>query len=305
MKNNHKIVLSLSAAAGILALIFVAGTLSSKPEGFWAKRMPTPHTRLDVQAVDMVWDADFCGEKVKLNDPEVYERFDRELMVNTYMQSSTLLYLKLSKRWFPVIEPILERNNIPDDFKYLCVAESGLQNVISPSKAEGFWQFLEATGKEYSLEINSEVDERYNLELATQAACDYFNAAYTKFGNWTQVAASYNMGQGGLTRALADQWQSDYYELQLSRETMRYLLRIVALKEIMKDPAKYGYNLRPDDYYAPLNYTTDFISTPINWVSYANSKGISYKDLKYLNPWIQSTNLANTKKKTYIVKLPN
>lgn len=247
----------------------------------------------------------FAEEAVKISDYEVAERLDKELLVNTYMHASTMLYIKLSSRWFPVIEPILKNNGIPDDFKYLCVAESGLQPVVSPSKAEGLWQFLAETGRQYDLEINDEVDERYNVELATQAACDYFNESYARFGNWTLVAASYNMGQGGLSRKMSDQGQSNYYELLLSKETMRYILRIVALKEIMQNPTLHGFSLDANDYYAPLNYYTDFVNTPINWVSYAAQKGLSYKDIRLMNPWINSDKMTNIKKKTYQIKIPN
>jgi len=245
------------------------------------------------------------GEKMKLTDYEVAERLEREILVNSYMHASTILYLKLSKRWFPIIEPILKRNGLPDDFKYLCVAESGLQQAISPSNAVGFWQFLSETGRQYNLEINDEVDERYHVEKATQAACDYLNSAYSKFGSWTNAAASYNMGQNGLQSRINTQIQNDYYELYVPRETMRYIFRIAALKQIMSYPELYGFILNESDYYSPIEFTTEYINhTSINWITYALSKNISYKDLRILNPWITSDRLANNSNRTYEVKIP-
>ncbi len=233
---------------------------------------------------------------------DVKERFDRELLVNTYWQSQTLLLLKRKERWFPLIEPILKSNGIPDDFKYLALAESGLTNVVSPSGAAGYWQFLEATGTRYGLEINSEVDERYHVEKATIAACSYFKEAYGVFKNWSLVAASYNMGIDGITKQLDRQHVTNYYDLLLVEETSRYLLRIVALKEICKNPLLYGFHLRKRDFYEPYKYRTVVVDTGVTDLAlFAVSLGTTYKELKILNPWLRTSTLSNKMQKKYSI----
>ena len=188
--------------------------------------------------------ASFAGEEVPQDLYYVREAFEREIMANTFMHSSTMMMFKRANRWFPVIEPILKKNGIPDDFKFLALAESNLANVVSPSGAEGYWQFIKPTGQKYGLEINDNVDERYNMEKATQAACDYFKDAFKQFNNWTLVAASYNRGMDGLDKALDKQGVTGYYDLYLNDETSRYLFRIIAIKEVYNHPVRYGFYLR-------------------------------------------------------------
>ncbi len=248
---------------------------------------------------------DFCGEPVPLQVREIKERLDRELLINMYYHGSNLYNLKLTTRWFPVIEPILKQKGIPDDFKYLCLAESALQQVTSKSNAVGFWQFLGETGKKYGLEINDEVDERYHVERATEAACDYFLKAYSMFGNWTVVAASYNCGTTGMQNFINDQQQQDYYDLLLPDETMRYVFRILALKEIFTHPTRYGFQLSPGDFYPPYQYSTASIDTTISSLTdFALQHGTTYKTLKILNPWLRNKQLRNASKKHYEIKLP-
>ena len=194
----------------------------------------------------------FAGERIPTENYEVKERIEREFIVNTYWHSATMLAIKRASRWFPVIEPILKTHNIPDDFKYLCVAESYLRNVISPAGATGFWQFMKETGKKYGLEIRSQIDERYNLEKSTAAACNYLKDAYEMFGSWTMAAASYNMGTNGARNQTQRQKANSYYNLVLNEETSRYIARIVALKYIMQNPAKYGFDIKPGELYHPL-----------------------------------------------------
>lgn len=215
------------------------------------------------------------------------------------------MMFKRANRWFPVIEPILARNGIPDDFKFLAVAESNLANVVSPAKAEGVWQFLETTGKQYGLEINDQVDERYHLEKATEAACAYFKAAYSKFGQWSLVAAAYNRGSEGLERAIQNQQVNNYFELYLNDETARYLYRIVALKEIYKQPVPYGFYLRESDFYKPvptrlIHVDSSIASLPL----FAKSLSINYRILRELNPWIRNYSLPNKSGKVYSFKIP-
>lgn len=250
-------------------------------------------------------DLNFCGEKVPVSDFAVRESIDRELLVNTYWQSQTLLLHKRANRWFPVIEPILKKNGIPDDFKYIPVVESGLTNIVSPAKATGYWQFIEATGKTYGLQINDEVDERYNVAKSTEAACKYFKEAYKKFQNWTLVAASYNLGMGGIESQLAKQKTSSYYDLLLNEETGRYVFRILALKEIFVKPKDYGFILRKKDLYPPIpTYEIKIDSSISDLTNFAISQGVTYKILKIFNPWLRKSSLNNPDKTTYTILFP-
>ena len=224
---------------------------------------------------------DFAGEKVDVNSNNLWERFDKELLKNTYWQSNTMLYIKRANKYFPIIEPILKKNNIPEDFKYLAVIESGLENVTSPSGAKGFWQFLKSTAKEYNLEVNYAVDERYNLEKSTQAACDYLNEAFTKFNSWTLAAAAFNMGMNGLQKALDNQKVENYYDLHLNSETSRYVFRILAVKEILQNPQKYGFIIRKQDmYFIEKYYVVEIDSTIHNLYEFCENYSINYQQLK-------------------------
>jgi hypothetical protein len=248
---------------------------------------------------------EFAGEKVPLENFDVYERMDREFVVNTYFHSYTILAIKRANRWFPVIEPILKENNIPDDFKYLMVAESNMENVISPAGATGFWQFMKETGIKYNLEINEQIDERYHVERSTVAACKYLKDAYDQFGTWTMAAASYNMGTNGAEKQIGKQKADSYYNLVLSIETTRYLGRIISLKYIMQNPGLYGFDIKETEFYEPLKFTTiDIDSSVSDWADFAASFGINYKILKYYNPWLRESFLDNAMKKTYTLKIP-
>lgn len=243
-----------------------------------------------------------CGETVPVDQPFIYEKIDRELLVNMYWQSQTFLFIKRAHKWFPIIEPILKENGIPEDFKYLALIESGLMNVTSPSGAKGFWQFMPKTAKGMGLEVNEFVDERYNVEIATQAACEYLKKAHTKFNNWTLAAASYNMGKAGLERRLNEQQVNSYYDLLLNQETSRYVYRIIAVKEILSAPKDYGFYLENEDYYSLPNYQTIKIDSSItSLVSFAKELDMTYKELKTLNPWLRGKSLPNNNK-TYLIK---
>lgn len=245
------------------------------------------------------------GEGVPLENFEVYERVDRELLVNTYWHSSTILALKRSARWFYVIEPILKQNNIPDDFKYLAVIESNLENAVSSAGATGYWQFIKSAATQYGLEVNEEIDERYNVEKSTQAACKYLLEAYNKFGNWTMAAASYNAGINGIEKWSGLQKTTNYWNLVLGSETSRYVSRIIAMKLIMENPSAYGYDLNGDDLYKPLKFKeVDLNSSVTNFADYASSLGINYKTLKYFNPWLRDTELKNKNGIVYKIKIP-
>ena len=248
---------------------------------------------------------DFAGEKVPLENFEVRERMDREFIVNTYYHSFTILAMKKANRYFPVIEPILKAHGILDDFKYVSVIESGLSNVISPAGATGFWQFMEAAGKKYGLEINDEVDQRYDLKKSTEAACLYIKDAYDEFGSWTMAAASFNMGTNGVEKQMARQKTNRYYNLVLSDETSRYVARIIAMKTILQHPEKYGFDIKDDDLYPPLPTYELTVSGNVNdWADFAIAEGINYKILKMYNPWLRDNQLTNKAGKTYTLEMP-
>jgi len=248
---------------------------------------------------------DFAGEPVPLNFFDVRESLERELIVNMNFHSNTLQCIKRISRYFPVIEPILAANGIPDDFKYLAMIESDLMNKVSPKGATGFWQFMPSAASDYKLEVNAEVDERYDVEKSTVAACKYLNDAYKIFGNWTMAAASYNMGKGGLSSRVKHQQCNYYYDLLLNDETSRYIYRIVAVKTIMSDPQKYGFFVSNIEKYQPVPYTEVEVKTAVaDLVDFAFKHQTNYKMLKYLNPWLRDSKLTNSAKKTYLVKIP-
>ena len=258
-----------------------------------------------IVALPMPENLEFAGESVPLDDPDIYERMDRELLVNTYWQSNALLLMKRANKYFPVIEPILKEEGIPDDFKYLAVIESGLTQAVSPAKAVGFWQILEGTGKEYGLEINDNVDERYHIEKSTRVAADYLKKAKARFGSWTLAAASYNAGQYGVDKQLDRQKVNDYYDLLLGEETGRYVFRILALKEIMNSPKKYGFNYTEDDLYRHIPVEKVKVDTVVkDFPDFAAKFGINYKVLKVHNPWLRDDHLKNASRKTYFIDIP-
>ncbi|QTN39543.1 transglycosylase SLT domain-containing protein [Cryomorphaceae bacterium] len=296
-------------ATGLLAVLFVLTQLfiySDKDvETDDVTFEETFERNYNVYALNLPNEPRFMDETVPVSDPDVLERLDRELLVNTYWQSNGLLLLKRSNKYFPIIEPILAEMGVPDDFKYLAVAESGLQNIVSPAGAAGFWQILKSTGPEYGLEVNKEIDERYHLEKATYAACDYLLEAKEKFGTWSLAAASYNMGMNGLERQLERQKVNSYWNLLLNPETSRYVFRIMAIKEVMEHPEKYGFHYREKDLYTmPDLYDAVVDSSVTHWSDFAQEKGISYKTLKYYNPWLRESYLRNPSEKEYVIKLP-
>ena len=259
----------------------------------------------NVYALQVPDDLNFAGEPMPLKNPDILERMDRELLVNTYWQSNGLLMFKRAKKYFPIIEPILAKHNIPDDFKYLAVIESGLTNAVSPAGARGVWQIMKSTGKENGLEINSNVDERYNLEKATEVACKYLKKSKEKLGSWTLAAAAYNGGNYGMSKRLKAQNVSNYYDLLLGEETGRYLFRIVALKEILSNPDKYGFNFREKDLYRNIpTYKIEVDTAVTDFAKFAQGFGINYKILKLHNPWLREPHLNNKSRKLYEIDIP-
>jgi membrane-bound lytic murein transglycosylase D len=247
----------------------------------------------------------FAGEKVPLKNFDTRESLDREILVNAYWHSRTLLVLKKSKRHFATIEPVLKKYGIPEDFKYIPLAESGFENIVSPAGASGVWQLLESTAKDYGLEVNDVVDERYHLEKSTEVACKFFLESYKKYGSWTLAAASYNMGRKGIQSQIDRQQVSDYYDLLLNEETGRYVFRILAFKLIAENPRQFGFQLEEEDYYPAIPlYEVKIDSSIANLAEFAGRYSINYKILKFFNPWLRDNFLTNEAGKTYLIKIP-
>ena len=269
----------------------------------------TAHMKEDKATVNKEYtfpsEIDFAGEKAPLNVSDVRERFDRELLVNANLDATTKIIIKRANRAFPVIEPILKHNGIPDDFKYLAVIESGLVNAVSPAGARGVWQFMPETGKERGLEVNDGVDERYHLEKSTEAACRYLNDAYKKFGSWTLAAASYNGGVGGVNKQITFQGVTNYYDLLLTDETARYVFRILALKEIMQHPLDYNFGMAPTELYPILPVKKVEVTSSIpDLAVFSKEQGINYKILKIHNPWLRDRKLDVAAGKKYTLDIP-
>jgi hypothetical protein len=285
----------------ILSIIFFnAGNLSDK-----TLEKNTSST-YNIKALKIPNGLSFAGEKVPTELDDIKERMDRELLVNTYWQSNGLLLIKRAHKYFPLIEPLLKKYGIPDDFKYLAVAESGLENNSSPAGAAGFWHFLKSSAKEYGLEVNQNVDERYNLEKSTKVAAEYLKKSKKRFGTWTLAAAAYNAGNARIARNLKKQQVTNYYDLLLNSETSRYVFRIVALKEVLSNPRKYGFEFEEDDLYNLPDIKTVKVDTVItNIASFAKKFKTNYKELKLNNAWLRENKLNNKSRKLYKIKIPN
>lgn len=293
----------LLITAGILAFqIFCYSTSGGETDLAHQQRF---NEQYNIFSLNLPNELDFCGERVPLELLDVRERLDRELLVNTYWQSNSLLAHKRANRWFPVIEPILKREGVPEDLKYIPLVESGFTNVVSPAGAAGYWQFMEGTAKGAGLEVNGEVDERYNVVRATEAACAYLKEAHGRYGSWAMAAASYNLGHGNLQLQLGRQQQNDYFALLLPEETSRYVFRILAMKTIITHPDRYGFHLRPKDLYPPYRTRTAQVTPPVEDLNaYAAANGTNYKVLKLLNPWMRDNTLKGRPGKTYTILLP-
>ncbi|HEX5626031.1 MAG TPA: lytic transglycosylase domain-containing protein [Saprospiraceae bacterium] len=289
--------LVLAGAGGVWMLHF-AGEIP-----FDNRYDPLPQT---IHAIKLADQYDFAGEELPLDYFDITERLERELLYNTYQHSSTILHLKLAMRYFPLFEKVFQEQGIPDDMKYLAVAESSLRNAVSYAGAKGMWQFMDEAAKELDLEVNSYVDERNHPEKATLAACRYLKKQKERFGSWTLAAAAYNMGPSALQKAINDQKEKSYYDLNLSEETNRYIFRIVAIKEIMKNPEKFGFYIRKTEMYPELTkYRTLTIDSSIsNLADFAHQQLITYRQLKLFNPWLLKSELPNPGRKSYTFKIP-
>ena len=286
----------------ILAISTIKGSkvLSNTPSP-----EPSPDTLIFNKPYRLPENVTFAGERMPLDNFDTRESLDREILTSAYRHSSTILIIKRANRYLPVIEKILKKNDIPDDFKYLAAAESEYSNMISPVGATGFWQIMEATGREQGLEINSVVDERYDIEKSTQFACDYFRKSYERYGNWTLAAASYNGGRAALDEQIRIQNQNNYYDLLLAEETARYIFRAVAYKLVISDPQNYGFNIEDDELYPELKYYEVKVDSAItDFTEFAMKYGTNYKLLKFLNPWLRKPYLTPKPNKEYFIKIP-
>jgi hypothetical protein len=291
----------LSLIAIVFVTILFTNTISKSNE----PEIKNVAESYEIRAVKTPDHMELAGEPVPLNKADIKERMDRELLVNTYWQSNGLLLIKRANKFFPIIEPLLEKYGLPDDFKYLCVAESALINIPSSKGAAGYWHFMPATGREYGLEVNKNVDERYNLEKSTRVASEYLKRAKRKLGSWTLAAAAYNAGNGRISQRMRQQQANSYYDLLLNAETGRYIFRILALKEVLSNPQKYGFVYDQEDLYTfPHTYEVKVDTTITNIANFAKNCGITYKDLKLVNPWLRETRLNNKSRKTYTIKIP-
>ncbi len=293
MKNS--IISILIGVACTLATISI--TSASKD-----KLHPTETPPNKVKTFKIPHSLSIAKEEMPLDRTDIQESLDREILVNAYWQSNNLLMLKRSNKWFPVIEPILREENIPDDFKYLALIESGLQNVVSPAGAAGPWQIMKSTGREKGLHINNEVDERYHMVKATRVACSYLREAYERFNNWTLAAASYNMGMAGTAKQLNEQQVDNYYDLRLNNETARYIFRIAAVKHIHENLSDYGYIYHNSEGYKLPVFDTVVVEGPVeSWINWALKHDITYKELRWHNPWIRDDKLTNNFNKPYAI----
>ena len=287
---------------GVIAItsLFVKGIDKTKSE-------PPKSTsdKYEIQALELPKNLNLAGELVPIERQHIRERMDRELLVNTYWQSNGLLLLKRANKYFPILEPLLKEYGLPDDFKYLAVAESALIDETSSVGAAGMWHFMKNTGKEYGLEINQNVDERYHIEKSTKVAAQYLIKAKERFGSWTLAAAAYNAGNYGVSRRLEAQGVTSYYDAFLPNETERYVLRIIALKEVLSNPRKYGFKFEEKDLYTMEKTRTIKVdSTITNIALFAKKFGLNYKELKLHNPWLRQNKLNNKSHKIYEIKIP-
>ena len=309
MKNTTRIL-------AILCIVFICGILINAKQKSTQEpaindvsvinsNLKNTSEQYEIKALKIPEGINFAGELVPIHEPDVRERFDRELLVNTYWQSNSLLLIKRAHKYFPIIEPILEKHGIPNDFKYLALIESGLTNATSPAGAKGFWQIMKGTAKENGLEVNTNVDERYHIEKSTEIACQYLQKSYTRFESWTMAAAAYNAGNSGMARRLKNQKATNYYDLLLGGETSRYVFRIVAVKEIISNPSNYGFKFDQEDLYNLEKTKIVKVDTPITDLAlFAQNFGINYKILKIHNPWLRENKLNNNSRKLYEIKLP-
>jgi len=292
-------------AVVIVSILFYNAVSPDKVDVINDNDQTNTHENYKIKALELPKNINLAGERVPLEIPDVKERMDRELLVNTYWQSNGLLLMKRANKYFPIIEPLLKKYGLPDDFKFLALAESGFTDETSTAGAAGMWHFMKKTGREFGLEINNNVDERYHIEKSTKVAAEYLIKSKERFGSWTLAAAAYNAGNYGVAKRLETQKVSNYYDALLPDETERYVFRILALKEIINNPKKYGFLLEEKDLYTlPKTYTVKVDTAISNITSFAKGYGLTYKEFKIHNPWLRENKLNNKSRKLYEIKIP-
>lgn len=301
MRTYHKLL-----ASATLIFWSITASCTVPPAGQPQENTATATTALGFSCPAVPESIEFCGKKIDLTRFDRYERMDRELLAFTYMHSTSLQTIKKANRYFPVVEPILKEHGIPDDFKYLMVIESNCNPLArSHAGASGLWQFMQTTGREYGLEVNKNIDERYHVEKATVAACKYIKDAYRKYGDWVAVAASYNAGQARIASQQTKQQVDDTLDLYLVEETARYVYRIIAAKIMFQNPSAFGFRLKASELYTPVPYKEVTVTTGIaNLADWAKGQGTTYALLKNLNPWLRDSFLQNTSGRTYVLRIP-
>jgi len=307
INTKRKTVLTAFVMTGTIIIIL---SIAQSFKGFSSKPVGGMHQISDslytIKSFDLPEDVTFAGEKMPLDNFDTRESLEREILTTAYRHSSTILIIMRAHRYLPLIEKILKKNNVPDDFKYLVAAESEYSNMVSPAGATGFWQIMPETGKEEGMEINAIVDERYNIERSTQFACEYFLKSYEKYGNWTLAAASYNGGRGGVDEQIDIQHENNYYDLLLSEETARYIFRAVAYKLVITNPESFGFKIAEKDLFPEFNYYEVKVDTAVSdFSAFARKFGTNYKILKLLNPWLRKPYLTPKTNKEYMIKIPS
>jgi hypothetical protein len=312
-KYRVEVIVVLGLAVLLFLVLFINNRIDKIERMVTSKNPNSDYTKLATTdgpltaiSYDLPKEISFAGEVVPVDRSDLREQIDKELQINIYFHSNTIFLIKRANQWLPQFEPILKKHGIPDDFKYLPLIESGLLNQVSPANAVGFWQIVKSAGKENGLEITREVDERYDPIKSAEAACKYLKQAYRKFGNWTLAAASYNRGMSGLNRAIEKQKVDSYYDLFLNDETSRYVFRILAIKEIIENPERYGFKISPQHLYQrdSLKYVEIDATIP-DLVDFALAQGTNYKLLKRFNPWLRDDRLTIRKNETYQIALPS
>lgn len=289
----------------LLSIVIIAAVFFNAVESSSEESKSNTHENYKIKALDLPQNLNLAGEIVPIEKQDIRERMDRELLVNTYWQSNGLLLMKRANKYFPVLEPLLKKYGLPDDFKFLALAESGFIDETSTAGAAGMWHFLKDTAKEYGLEVNKNVDERYHIEKSTKIAAEYLKNAKEKLGSWTLAAAAYNAGLYGVSKRLKTQQVNNYYDALLPDETERYIFRILALKEVISNPEKYGFVIDKSDLYTLPKTRTVKVDTVItNIARFAKDFGTNYKELKLHNSWLRENKLNNKSRKLYEIKIP-
>jgi hypothetical protein len=303
---NRKTILTVFVLAGTIIIILSIAQSFKSFDSRQAEVHQASDTIYYIKSYKLPENVTFADEKMPLDNFDTRESLEREILTSAYRHSSTILIIMRAHRYLPVIEKILKRNNIPDDFKYLAAAESEYSNMVSPAGATGFWQIMPETGREKGMEINNVVDERYDVEKSTQFACDYFRKSFEKYGNWTLAAASYNGGRGAVDEQIDIQNQNNYYDLLLSEETARYIFRAVAYKLVITNPEYYGFKIAREDLFPEFKFYEVKVDTIVtDFSKFAEKFGTNYKMLKLLNPWLRKPYLTPKSNKQYLIKIPS